>query len=182
MSVPHNVVVGIEKLRLLYINEIFNILILKQTTTITYTTSASSFFTLDKALHYILEQRVIFPVGRDQKLSTPPPPSTTMASMLMSRHLRLCRSSLASPASSSILHRSFGATELDLSTPLPTNEDNEQLSKIRHSTAHVMAMAVQRLHPEAKVTLGPVIDNGFYYDFFFPEKQLSDADLRPIKK
>lgn len=83
--------------------------------------------------------------------------------------------------SRSCLRRSF-ATELDLSTPLPTNENSEQLSKIRHSAAHVMAMAVQRLYPEAKVTLGPVIDNGFYYDFYFPEKQLSDSDLSPIKK
>jgi threonyl-tRNA synthetase len=80
-----------------------------------------------------------------------------------------------------LLRRGF-STELDLSTPLPTNDDNENLSKIRHSTAHVMAMAVQRLYPDAQVTLGPVIDNGFYYDFFFPNKQLSDADLSPIKK
>ena len=43
---------------------------------------------------------------------------------------------------------------------LPSNENNEELLKIRHSTAHVMAMAVQQVHPEAKVTIGPWIDNG----------------------
>ena len=43
---------------------------------------------------------------------------------------------------------------------LPTNEDSETLLKIRHSTAHVMAMAVQKVYPEAKVTIGPWIDNG----------------------
>ena len=43
---------------------------------------------------------------------------------------------------------------------LPTNEDSEDLLKIRHSTAHVMAMAVQQVHPDAKVTIGPWIDNG----------------------
>lgn len=82
---------------------------------------------------------------------------------------------------SSTLRRNF-ASEIDLSVALPTNETNEQLGKIRHSTAHIMAMAVQRLHPNAQVTVGPVIDNGFYYDFFFPERQLSDSDLKPIKK
>mmetsp|Transcript_12281 Transcript_12281/g.11113 ORF Transcript_12281/g.11113 Transcript_12281/m.11113 type:complete len:673 (+) Transcript_12281:1-2019(+) len=68
------------------------------------------------------------------------------------------------------------------SVELPTNDNNENLLKIRHSSAHVMAMAVQRLHPEAKVTIGPWIENGFYYDFFFPNNQLSDEDLTSIKK
>jgi len=52
---------------------------------------------------------------------------------------------------------------------LPTNDNDEELLKIRHSSAHVMAMAVQQIYPEAQVTIGPWIDNGFYYDFFFPE-------------
>lgn len=43
---------------------------------------------------------------------------------------------------------------------LPTNENNNDLLKIRHSTAHVMAMAVQKVYPEARVTIGPWIDNG----------------------
>jgi threonyl-tRNA synthetase len=43
---------------------------------------------------------------------------------------------------------------------LPTNENSDNLLRIRHSTAHVMAMAVQRLHPKAKVTIGPWIENG----------------------
>ncbi|CAM9470459.1 unnamed protein product [Heterosigma akashiwo] len=66
---------------------------------------------------------------------------------------------------------------------LPTNEDNENLLKIRHTTAHVMAMAVQKLYPEAQVTIGPWIDNGFYYDFFFPDgSKLGDEDLKAVKK
>jgi len=77
---------------------------------------------------------------------------------------------------------------------LPTNEDDEQLLKIRHSSAHVMAMAVQDVFPEAQVTIGPWIDNGFYYDFYFPERvdeetgetiearKLTDADLKQVKK
>ena len=52
---------------------------------------------------------------------------------------------------------------------LPTNDSDEELLKIRHSTAHIMAMAVQKIYPEAQTTIGPWIDNGFYYDFYFPE-------------
>jgi len=42
---------------------------------------------------------------------------------------------------------------------------DEQLYRIRHSAAHVMAQAVLELHPEAKIAIGPPIENGFYYDF-----------------
>ena len=65
---------------------------------------------------------------------------------------------------------------------LPTNENSPFLLKTRHTASHVMAMAVQKLHKEAQVTIGPWIDNGFYYDFFIPEKQLAEADLKMIKK
>jgi threonyl-tRNA synthetase len=65
---------------------------------------------------------------------------------------------------------------------LPTNENTPQLLKIRHSTAHVMAMAVQKIDPKAQVTIGPWIENGFYYDFCIPDRQLSDSDLKIIKK
>ena len=77
---------------------------------------------------------------------------------------------------------------------LPTNENDDELLRIRHSSAHVMAMAVQQIYPEAQVTIGPWIDNGFYYDFFFPEttdpetgetiesRKLTDQDLKKVKK
>ena len=64
---------------------------------------------------------------------------------------------------------------------LPTNEQSEMLLRIRHTSAHVMAMAVQKLFKEAKVTIGPWIQNGFYYDFD-SEEQFLDKDLRKIKK
>ena len=63
---------------------------------------------------------------------------------------------------------------LDLSASVPqgcaalapvTAEEPDGLRLLRHSTAHVMAAAVKRLFPTAKVTIGPAIDNGFYYDF-----------------
>ena len=53
---------------------------------------------------------------------------------------------------------------------------------IRHDAAHVMAEAVQELYPGAKVTIGPAIENGFYYDFDFPsDVKVTDADLEKIE-
>jgi len=65
---------------------------------------------------------------------------------------------------------------------LPTNENSPELLKIRHTTAHVMAMAVQRLFPKAQVTIGPWIDYGFYYDFDMQGDAFEDKDLKAIKK
>ncbi len=64
---------------------------------------------------------------------------------------------------------------------LPRTSESETLQKIRHTTSHVMAMAVQKLFPEAQVTIGPWIENGFYYDFDKPEP-FSEQDLKAIKK
>src|SRR5262245_41528143 len=79
----------------------------------------------------------------------------------------------------------------DLSAPLPdgaeiailTDRDPDALELIRHDAAHVMAEAVQELYPGAKVTIGPPIESGFYYDFEFPpEVTVTDADLEPIEE
>jgi threonyl-tRNA synthetase len=64
---------------------------------------------------------------------------------------------------------------------LPKTSESEALKKIRHTTSHVMAMAVQKLFPKAQVTIGPWIENGFYYDFDSPEP-FTDKDLKAIKK
>ena len=64
---------------------------------------------------------------------------------------------------------------------LLTSDESEDLLKIRHTTAHICAMAVQKLFPTAQVTIGPWIDRGFYYDFDYPEG-FSDKDLKSIKK
>jgi threonyl-tRNA synthetase len=58
--------------------------------------------------------------------------------------------------------------ESDAEVRIITAKDPEGLEVIRHSTAHLLAQAVQRLFPEAQVTIGPVIENGFYYDFAYP--------------
>lgn len=78
----------------------------------------------------------------------------------------------------------------DLSTQLKngdtvrilTPKDPESLNILRHSTAHVMAQAVQRLFPNAKIAIGPTIENGFYYDFDIPDHSLSVDDLPKIEE
>ena len=62
-----------------------------------------------------------------------------------------------------------------------TSKDQEGLEVIRHDAAHIMAMAVQELFPGTQVTIGPVIENGFYYDFARKEPFTSD-DLTKIEK
>lgn len=64
---------------------------------------------------------------------------------------------------------------------LPRTSESEALKKIRHTTSHVMAMAVQKLFPKAQVTIGPWIEDGFYYDFDSPEP-FAEKDLKAIKK
>ncbi|MBW4511253.1 MAG: threonine--tRNA ligase [Scytonematopsis contorta HA4267-MV1] len=64
---------------------------------------------------------------------------------------------------------------------LPKTSESLSLKKIRHTASHVMAMAVQKLFPKAQVTIGPWIENGFYYDFDNPEP-FSEKDLKNIYK
>ncbi|MCI7569923.1 threonine--tRNA ligase [Desulfovibrio sp.] len=81
-------------------------------------------------------------------------------------------------------------TLLDLSSPLPDGctalepvyaDSPEGLAIVRHSTAHVMAAAVKKLYPSARVTIGPAIENGFYYDFAV-ERPFSSDDFEAIEK
>ena len=69
----------------------------------------------------------------------------------------------------------------DCSVKIFTAKDPEGLEVIRHDTAHIMAMAVQELYPGTQVTIGPVIENGFFYDFARKEPFLED-DLKKIEK
>ena len=82
-------------------------------------------------------------------------------------------------------------TETDLTTPLAdgntvgivTNDTDEGRHVLRHSTAHVLAQAVTRLFPGAKFSIGPAIENGFYYDFDLPDgRTFNDDDLEAIEK
>ncbi len=69
----------------------------------------------------------------------------------------------------------------DSEVKIITSKDKEGIEVIRHDAAHIMAMAVQELYPGTQVTIGPVIENGFYYDFARKEPFTSD-DLKMIEK
>ncbi|WP_028216804.1 threonine--tRNA ligase [Paraburkholderia oxyphila] len=69
----------------------------------------------------------------------------------------------------------------DASLAIVTDKDADGLDIIRHSTAHLLAYAVKELYPEAQVTIGPVIDNGFYYDFAY-NRPFTPEDLEKIEK
>ena len=62
-----------------------------------------------------------------------------------------------------------------------TDRDEEGLEIIRHSTAHLLAMAVQALFPQSQVTIGPVIEDGFYYDFAYQDHHFTPEDLQRIE-
>jgi threonyl-tRNA synthetase len=94
-------------------------------------------------------------------------------------------------AEQAVLVRSNGAVQ-DLRAPLANGapiqiltvrdkDDPDALSVLRHSSAHLLAEAVRRLYPGVKIAIGPPIENGFYYDFDFPEP-IAEADLERIEE
>ena len=60
--------------------------------------------------------------------------------------------------------------------------NDEQLHAMRHSLAHISAAAVQRIWPDAKFGVGPVVENGFYYDIDLGERKISEANFAKIEK
>jgi threonyl-tRNA synthetase len=71
--------------------------------------------------------------------------------------------------------------ESDAEVAIVTDRDADGLEMLRHSTAHLLAHAVKELFPEAQVTIGPVIDNGFYYDFAY-KRPFTPEDLAAIER
>ena len=92
----------------------------------------------------------------------------------------LARAALAGKVNGQLVDTSY-TIENDAEVAIVTDRDEEGLDIIRHSTSHLMAQAVKQLYPEAQVTIGPVIDDGFYYDFSYPEGFTPD-DLDKIQK
>ena len=99
------------------------------------------------------------------------------------------KSAMSGKKFKSIVAASIDGKTYDLSSPLPAGcteitpivaSSPEGLEMIRHSTAHVMALAVKKLFPNALVTIGPAIENGFYYDFDV-EKPFTQGDLEQIE-
>ena len=75
--------------------------------------------------------------------------------------------------------RSRTASEIQILTTRDS-DDPDALAVLRHSSAHLLAEAVRRLYPGVKIAIGPPIENGFYYDFEFPEP-IHEADLERIE-
>ena len=71
--------------------------------------------------------------------------------------------------------------EADAELAIVTEKNPEGVEILRHSTAHLLAHAVKSLFPEAQVTIGPVIENGFYYDFAY-KRPFTPEDLAAIEK
>jgi len=92
----------------------------------------------------------------------------------------LAKATLAGVVDGELVDASYKMTE-DASLSIVTDRSEEALEIIRHSSAHLLAMAVKQLFPSAQVTIGPVIEDGFYYDFSF-ERTFTPEDLEAIEK
>lgn len=92
----------------------------------------------------------------------------------------LARNAIAAVVDGRLVDLSY-VIESDVALRILTERDAESLAVIRHSTAHLLAHAVKQLFPHAQVTIGPVIENGFYYDFAF-ERPFTPDDLKQIEK
>ncbi|HJN53154.1 MAG: threonine--tRNA ligase [Pseudomonadales bacterium] len=92
----------------------------------------------------------------------------------------LAKAALAGTVDDEIVDTSY-LIEEDAEVAIITAKDEAGLEVLRHSCAHLMAMAVQELFPSAQVTIGPVIEDGFYYDFAF-ERAFTPEDLKQIEQ
>jgi len=106
--------------------------------------------------------------------------SLTVADVASSIGSSLAKAAIAGEIDGQLVDTSF-MIESDATLAIITNRDDKALEVIRHSTAHLLAQATQQLYPKAQVTIGPVIDNGFYYDFAY-KKGFSEEDLVKIEK
>ena len=92
----------------------------------------------------------------------------------------LAKAAIAGKVNGKLVDTSYPITE-DATLSIVTDKDPEGLDIIRHSTSHLMAQAVKEIFPSSQVTIGPVIENGFYYDFSLP-RPLTMEDLPVIEK
>ena len=92
----------------------------------------------------------------------------------------LAKATLAGKANDRLVDASYEISE-DTNLAIITDRDDAGLEVIRHSTAHLLAQAVKSLFPETQVTIGPVIEDGFYYDFAY-KRGFTEEDLAAIEK
>jgi len=108
------------------------------------------------------------------------PGPVTVAELAASIGAGLAKATLGGKVNGLLVDASFSISQ-DTTVSIITAKDAEGLELIRHSTAHLLAYAVKSLFPQAQVTIGPVIENGFYYDFSF-ERPFTPEDLVAIER
>lgn len=118
---------------------------------------------------------VTLPDGSKKNFDNP----VTVAEVAASIGAGLAKAALAGKIGDKLVD-TFHVINEDADLRIITDRDAEGLEIIRHSTAHLLAHAVKTLFPEAQVTIGPVIENGFYYDFSFA-RPFSVEDLAKIE-
>jgi len=106
--------------------------------------------------------------------------SVTIAEVAASIGAGLARAALAGKVNGKLVDTSFCIDE-DVDLAIITDKDADGLDVVRHSTAHLLAHAVKELFPDAQVTIGPVIENGFFYDFAY-KRPFTLEDLAAIEK
>ncbi len=104
----------------------------------------------------------------------------TVATVALSIGAGLARAALAGKVNGRLVDTSY-LIEQDAALAIVTDKDADGLEIIRHSTAHLLAYAVKELFPDAQVTIGPVIENGFFYDFSY-QRPFTPEDLAAIEK
>ncbi|TAM15808.1 MAG: TGS domain-containing protein, partial [Candidimonas sp.] len=108
------------------------------------------------------------------------PGPVTVAEVAASIGTGLARAALAGKVNGKVVDTSF-SVEKDAALSIVTAKDADGLEVLRHSTAHLLAYAVKELFPEAQVTIGPVIEDGFFYDFSY-KRAFTLEDLAAIEK
>jgi threonyl-tRNA synthetase len=108
------------------------------------------------------------------------PAPLTVADIASSIATSLGKAALGGKVDGKLVDTSY-LIERDSELAIVTDRDADGLDLIRHSTAHLLAYAVKELFPEAQVTIGPVIENGFYYDFAY-KRPFTPEDLQAIEK
>ena len=119
---------------------------------------------------------VTLPDGSQRQFDAP----LTVAQVAASIGAGLAKAALAGKVDGVVVDTSY-LIERDVALAIITDKDAEGLDVIRHSTAHLLAYAVKELFPDAQVTIGPVIENGFYYDFAY-KRPFTPDDLVTIEK
>ena len=115
------------------------------------------------------------PDGSKREFDAP----VTVAQVAASIGAGLAKAALAGKVDGKVVDTSF-LIDKDAQLAIVTDKDADGLEVIRHSTAHLLAYAVKELFPEAQVTIGPVIENGFYYDFSY-KRPFTPEDLAAIE-